>query len=123
LDVPASDVQNCEAHGRAAWPMTAPTKLFDPVPTNVTDVGLKPGGGIVQELDSVVRWGGLWIGALLRTDGATLFEVAWLALGCMDAGVAPPATGLPAGLLPPTSCGTDTAAASTTAQPAAVKTA
>ncbi len=56
--------------------MTAPITEFDPVPTKVTDVGLKPGGGIVQELDSVVRWGGRWIGLLLRADGATLFDVA-----------------------------------------------
>jgi hypothetical protein len=103
--------------------MTAPTTEFDPVPTKVTDVGLKPGGGTVQELDSVVRCGGRWIGALLFVDGATLFDAAGLWLGCMDAGVGPAATGRPAWLLAPTSCGTETAAASTTAQPAAATTA
>src|SRR5215472_1250567 len=101
--------------------MTAPITVLFPVPTKVTEVGSNPGGGIVQDLDSVVRCGGRWIGALLVVTGTALLDTALVALGPTDVGVVEPASdglGRPA-WLPFRSCGTETAAASTRAQPAA----
>src|SRR5271165_2607891 len=101
--------------------MTAPTTPPDPVPTKVTDVGRKCGGGAVPDvvIDSRLRCC-TCTGALEVTVGAPLPAGLWLMLGSTGDGVETASGGLelPLLLVLPTNCGTATAAASTTAQPA-----
>src|SRR5271165_215465 len=107
--------------------MTAPTTPPALLPTKVTEVGRKCGGGIVPDVvvDSVLRCC-CGIGALLFESGAAVLAPVPLALGCTDDGAEPSAIGgweLPGRLVLPTSWGTASAAAITTAEPAAATTA
>jgi hypothetical protein len=104
--------------------MTAPTTPPELLPTKVTEVGRKCDGTGAPEVvvDKVLYCSsGVWVPPLFAVGVALLDSAVWLALGRTEAGVVPLARtgfGLPA-WLPLTNCGTETAAASTTAQPAA----